>query len=155
MNQAYYFDADVIIAYFDEDDKEKNRVSKNTVGRAKNNVRMNPSIKVKIPSIAMAEIFLWLLEKSKLGDLSYKVLKVMTELKADFPSPKKEHYLEAVYLLEKDSYLQPHDSLIVAHALLDGTTTHLLTFDRNLTTNREITNRMIELGNRFKIGSEL
>ncbi len=63
MDQTYYFDADVIIAYFDEDDREKNRVSKNTVGRAKNNVRMNPCIKVKIPSIAMDEIFLWLIEK--------------------------------------------------------------------------------------------
>ena len=155
MDQTYYFDADVIIAYFDEDDRGKNRVSKNTVGRAKNNVRMNPCIKVKIPSIAMAEIFLWLIEKSRLEDLPYKFLKVMTELKADFPSPNKEHYSEAIYLLKKDKYLKPHDSLIVAHTLKDSNTIHLLTFDSDLIDNDVIERRKTELRNKFKIGLEL
>jgi len=56
MNQTYYFDADVIISYFDEDDREKHIVSKQTIRKTKSIIRKNPEIKVKIPSIAMAEI---------------------------------------------------------------------------------------------------
>ena len=155
MNQTYYFDADVIISYFDEDDREKHIVSKQTIRKTKSIIRKNPEIKVKIPSIAMAEIFLWLLRNSELVRLSHDFLRLMEELKADFPSPRKEHYEEAMSLLEKDDYLKPHDSLIVAHALLDNNTTHLLTFDTDLIDNDVIEKRKIELGNKFKIGPEL
>lgn len=155
MNQSYYFDANFIIAYFDKNDEEKHKVSKETIRRTKNIVRKNPEINVKIPSIAIAEVASWLLKRSILPEQSHDLARLARELEADFPSPKKEHYKEAISLLERDRYLEPHDSLIVAHALLDSNTTHLLTFDTKLIDNREIENRKIELGNRFKIGPQL
>ena len=155
MSQTYYLDADIIIAYFDENDKEKNTVSKKTVRKVKSTIRRNPEIEIKIPSIALAEIFSWFLKDSRLPKVSHDFLKLVSELRVDFPSPRKEHYKEAVSLLERDDYLKPHDSLIVAHALLDSSTTHLLTFDRDLITSKVIDERKNELENKFKIGPEL
>ena len=155
MSQTYYFDADIIIAYLDEDDREKNNASKRTIRKVKNTIKRNPEIKVKIPSIALAEISTWLMENSRLTKLSHKLLELIKELNADFPAPKKEHYVEALSLLAKDDYLKPHDSLIIAHALLDYSTSHLFTFDTDLIGNRVIESRKSELGNKFKIGPEL
>ena len=47
MSQTYYFDADIIIAYLDEDDREKNNASKRTIRKVKNTIKRNLEIKVK------------------------------------------------------------------------------------------------------------
>lgn len=38
MLQSYYFDTDVLISYFDVEDVERNRISKNTIRKVKSNV---------------------------------------------------------------------------------------------------------------------
>jgi len=101
MSQTYYLDADIIIAYFDEDDREKYGVARKTIGKVKSTIRRNPEIDVKIPSIALAEIFSWFLKDSRLPRVSHDFPKLMNDLRADFPSPRKEHYKEAVHSLRK------------------------------------------------------
>lgn len=50
----------------------------------------------------------------KHSDIQVKISSIVL----DFPAPEKEHYKEAVRLLQEDKYLTPHDALIVARAFL-------------------------------------
>lgn len=152
--QSYYFDSSVIIAYFDERDKDRNEMAKKIISKVRSAVRKNPEIKVKIPSVVLAEIFMKLIEDERVRNRLDEFFALVRDLKADFPAPKIEHYEEALHLLQKDPQLEPHDSMIVAHALLDEETKYLFTFDSKLINNKVIKKRKSEKGVSFKISDE-
>lgn len=149
MNQSIYIDANILIGLF-EKDKDVNKLSNNTIRQAIT-MANNPEIKIKIPSIALAEFTLWCIRQNCLEDVAAKFYKYLFNLKADFPTPTKEHYKKAKTLMELDERYESHDSLIVSHALLDSDTTWLLTTETNLHFDPNIEKEKDELGNKFKI----
>jgi hypothetical protein len=114
-------------------------------------LRRNSEIKVKIPTVILGEFMLWCI-RNDYDDRALSDFKTLVEkLDADFPTPQKENYELAKKLMETDDRLEPHDALIVSHALLDPNTTWLLTTDTVLHNNRIIEKEKTNRNNRFKI----
>ena len=64
MPQSYYIDACVLISYFDEQKKDQNKIAKDTIHKIINTVERNPEISVKIPTLVLGEIYLWVLRQT-------------------------------------------------------------------------------------------
>ncbi|RLI81754.1 hypothetical protein DRP07_06705 [Archaeoglobales archaeon] len=150
MPQSYYIDACVLISYFDEQKKDQNKIAKDTIHKIINTVERNPEISVKIPTLVLGEIYLWVLRHDQ-PELIFDFGRLFNQLNADFPAPTREHYALAARLLEEDEYLENHDALIVSHPILDNDTTWFFTHESKLHNNMVIEQEKDERDNRFMI----
>jgi len=128
--QSYYLDASSIIAYFKEEE-EIHRDFLNEINRLIMRKKQNPQIKIKIPSIALAEILNKFLADSDLINKINELKKLFEKLEADFPSPKKDDFERVLLLMQEDEYLrnETHDALFIAQMLNDTTTKWVYTTD--------------------------
>ena len=154
MVQSIYIDACILIGCIEGKYRRKNdihRISQDAIRKIESMARHNSEIKVKIPTIVLSEFMLWCIKNDEDDRVLSDLKTLVKNLKADFPSPKKEHYELAKRFIETDSRFESHDALIISHALLDPTTTWLLTTDTVLHNNKIIEKEKTERNNRFKI----
>jgi hypothetical protein len=150
MSQSYYIDACVLISYFDRRKKDQSRTARETIHKIISNVDRNPEISVKIPTLVLGEVYLWILRCNQL-ELASDFARLFNQMNADFPAPAKEHYKLAAKLLEMDQYLENHDALIVSHPILDNDTTWFFTHESKLHNNMVIEQEKDERDNNFMI----
>ena len=147
-SQNVYIDTDMLIFYFDKT-SDKGRIARDTINKIKNGLD-NSEIHVKTPQVVLGELLLSSCEgKCEL----VKIIKLLKDLEAEFPSADSEILACAQELMNGDQYIQPNDAMLIAHALKDESTEWLFTTDRNLITNLEISRKMDEMKNKFSIAS--
>jgi len=151
MGQSIYIDTSILIGYFEHKKSDIRKISRDAVNRVINMEKENREIMVKIPSIVLAEFMLWCVRNNCLYEFSAGFEDLMKKLNAEFPSPNKDHYDEVSLLMKKDNFLEPHDALVITHALLDRSTTWVLTTERALHNNKVIQEEKERLNNKFKI----
>lgn len=153
--QSYYFDADILLFYFDSRPKkrDKRQSSRNLISKVMSTNSINHDINVKIPQAALGELMLAFCEGKCQPDLMMELIN--DNLNADFPNADFDTFLCARELREKEHNIKPNDALIVAQAMLDPTATWLFTTDRLLIGNLAIMDIMEEREHHFSISSNL
>ncbi|RLI77649.1 hypothetical protein DRP04_11100 [Archaeoglobales archaeon] len=155
MDQSIYIDANILIGYFEKKNRDIKKIAREAISKTQKMVRGNSEIIVKIPTIVLAEFMQWYIEDCSDEEVLSQFEALVEKLDADFPAPKKEHYELAIKLMNEDDRVNSHDALIVSHALLDPTTTWLLTTDTVLHNNKVIEKEKKRLENRFKISDRI
>ncbi len=137
--QTEYLDTNIIVGYLKK--KNDERVHSNKIINELK--RKRPNVTVVIPQVVLGEAITKIIEKEEEGELVedplYKLGKIIKDVNAETPSPTPESLQVASRLLKKDTRLKPTDALIVAQALCDRNSTLLVTTDRDLIGNKEIT----------------
>ncbi len=153
--QSYYFDADILLFYFDSTPKkhDKRTASRNLISKVISTNSINNNINVKIPQVALGELMLaFCAEKCQPDEMMQLII---DNLNADFPNADFNAFTCANELREREGNIKPNDALIVAQALLDRTATWLFTTDRLLIGNLAIMDKMDEMDHQISISSTL
>jgi len=144
--QSIYIDTELLMFYFDKHDK--GRTARATISQI-TKMTKNGEINVKVSQVVLGEL---LLNSCEGKCDSTKIIKLLKDLKADYPNSNSEILGCARELIaDENGYMQPNDALIVAHALKDNSTTWLLTTDKILIGNLSIDRKMNELGHKFNV----
>ena len=152
--QSIYFDADILINYFADQNirkhakkaKEISRHAKKVIHQARKMCK-NPEIIIKVPLIVLGELTMETIEQDgiTLSSLFGRVID------AEFTSGSRDSYKIASELMGKDDRLTPADALLVAQALTNKTSEWLITTDGNLINNLAISKIKDKLGSGLKI----
>jgi len=153
--QSYYFDADILLFYFDSRAErrihDKRMASRNLISKIISTNSVNQDIAVKIPQVALGEIMMAFCEgKCQPVDMMNLII---DKLEADFPNANFDAFQYANELREREGNIRPNDALIVSQVLVDTSATWLFTTDKLLIGNLAILEKMDELNHYFSIGS--
>lgn len=153
--QSYYFDADILLFYFDKRAShrthDKKLASKNLISQVISSTSINNEITIKIPQVALGEIMLAYCQNKCQPDEIRGL--IVNNLNADFPNADFEALSCASALRNRDGNIKPNDALIVAQALIDKSATWLFTTDKELIGNLAIIEKMDEIDHYIGINS--
>ncbi len=126
--QAIYIDSCLIDACI-SDKKDQKQYAKMVFRKLKKTIVTNPNISVIIEFVSVGEIVNTLIKRNW-TDKTEDIFQLLKNLRVDIRPPDKEILRLALRILKEDELIESTDAVIVAHALYDKNSTHLLTTDR-------------------------
>ena len=139
-DQSIHIDSSILIGAIDRRNTDVYKECKKTLERILRTKKMNPKVIVRISSIAFGEVLKFILERDikERERLLTSFYEDIEKLEAEYVETNPRVWEIALEIYKRDDRIEPADALIVAQALSDECSAHLITRDSIVISSKKI-----------------